>query len=243
MQKGERPVRRSLRAWIYAILIFLVIPATILFGAIQLGDRKYYLISLLVIVYMMIPFFLMFERRRPQARELLVIAVLSAIGVAGRAAFYAIPQFKPVAAIVIIAGVSFGCETGFLVGALTALVSNFFFGQGPWTPWQMFAFGMIGFLAGLLFRKGRIPQKTIPLCVYGGLSTLIVYGGLVNLSSVLMFQSKLTWGAVLTAYTAGFWFDLVHAAASVTFLAVLSKPMVGMLDRIKTKYGILDQDP
>ena len=92
----------------------------------------------------MLPFFLVFENRRPQAREVVVIAVMAALAVAGRAAFFMLPQFKPTAAIVIIAGVGLGAEAGFLTGALAGFVSNFFFGQGPWTPWQMFAFGIPG---------------------------------------------------------------------------------------------------
>ena len=108
----------------------------------------------------MLPFFFLFENRRPQARELVVIAVLCAIGVAGRAAFFMVPQFKPVAAVVILAGVCFGAESGFLVGAMTAFVSNFFFGQGPWTPWQMFAFGLDRFFwRGCFLKRVACPES------------------------------------------------------------------------------------
>ena len=113
--------------------------------------RLYYLVALLIIVGTMIPFFAVFERRRSQARELVVLATLSALAVAGRVAFFFLPQFKPVCAIVVIAGACFGGESGFLVGAVAGFVSNFFFGQGPYTPWQMFCFGIVGFVAGLLF--------------------------------------------------------------------------------------------
>ena len=71
------------------------------------------------------------------------------------------PQFKPVVALVIIAGVCFGGETGFLVGAVTGFVSNFFFGQGPWTPWQMFALGIVGFIGGILFKKGFLRKDVL----------------------------------------------------------------------------------
>ena len=141
---------------------------TIYIGIYYLGDRKYYFISMLIILETMLPFAMVFEGRKPQARELIIISVLCAIGVAGRAAFFMLPQFKPVVAIVIIAGVTFGGEAGFLVGAVTGFVSNMFFGQGPWTPWQMFAFGIIGFLAGVLFRKGFLRRSTIALCIFGG---------------------------------------------------------------------------
>ena len=83
----------------------------------------------------MLPFFMVFEDRRPQAREVVIIAAMAGLGVAGRVAFFMVPQFKPAAAVVIISGVCLGGEAGFLTGALVGFVSNFFFGQGPWTPW------------------------------------------------------------------------------------------------------------
>lgn len=227
--------RRTLWA---GALILIVIPATILAGVFLLDDRRYYFISLLVILYTMIPFALVFERRRPQARELITIAVLAAIAVAGRAAFFMLPQFKPVTAIVIIAGVSLGAEAGFLVGALAGFVSNFYFGQGPWTPWQMFGFGIIGFLAGLLFRRSRQPSRGV-LCLYGGLATLVIYGGLLNLGSLLISTASFSWEALVALYATGFWFDLVHAAATVIFLFVLARPMLDKLERVKTKYGLI----
>ena len=137
------------------VLILTAIPAVIFFGIFFLNDRSDYFISMCIIILSMLPFFLVFENRRPQAREVVVIAVMAALAVAGRAAFFMLPQFKPTAAIVIIAGVGLGAEAGFLTGALAGFVSNFFFGQGPWTPWQMFAFGIVGFLGGLIFRRKR----------------------------------------------------------------------------------------
>ena len=149
-----------------AAMILLAIPLTIYVGIYYFGDRKYYFVCLLIILEAMLPFALIFERRKPQARELVIIAVLCAIGVAGRVAFFMLPQFKPVTAIVIISGVAFGGEAGFLVGAVTGFVSNMFFGQGPLTPWQMFAFGIIGFLAGVLFRKGLLLRSKTALCTF-----------------------------------------------------------------------------
>ncbi|TBL77644.1 ECF transporter S component [Paenibacillus thalictri] len=232
--------RFSRRAWLAAALILIVIPATILFGVFVLDDRKYYFISLLIVLYTMIPFAMVFERRKPQARELVVIAVLAAIAVAGRAAFFMLPQFKPVVAVVIIAGVCFGAEAGFLVGAASGFVSNFFFGQGPWTPWQMFCFGLIGFLAGILFKKGLLGKSKLPLCVFGGLSTYFIYGGIINIGSLLMVTPQFSWQALLAFYATSFWFDVVHAIATVFFLFVISQPMIEKLDRIKIKYGLID---
>jgi uncharacterized membrane protein len=196
---------------------------------------------MLIILETMLPFVLIFEGRKPQARELIIIAVLCAIGVAGRTAFFMLPQFKPVAAIVIIAGVAFGGETGFLVGAVTAFVSNMFFGQGPWTPWQMFAFGIIGFLAGILFRKGILRRNTIALCIFGGLATFLIYGGIMNPASVLMYEAKPTMEMFYVAYIRGIPFDLIHAVATVVFLFSIAKPMLEKLDRVKLKYGLIER--
>ena len=230
----------SRRTLISAVLILLLIPVTILFGVFFLNDRKYYFISLLIVLYTMIPFFMVFENRKPQARELIVISVLSAIGVAGRSAFFMVPQFKPVVAIVIISGVCFGPESGFLVGAVTGFASNFFFGQGPWTPWQMFCFGIIGFLAGVLFQKNIIKKTKLSLCVYGGLSTFFIYGGIIDIGSLLMFTSNFSLKALLATYISGFWFNMVHAIATVFFLYLISQPMIEKLDRIKIKYGMIE---
>ena len=112
-----------------------------------------------MLVLALVPMLLRFERRARQARELVPLAVLIALGTAGRAAFAFAPGFKPVAAVVIVAGAAFGCESGFVVGAMTAFVSNFFFGQGPLTPWQMLGFGLVGFLAGLLFARRAQPVR------------------------------------------------------------------------------------
>ena len=228
------------RTKISAMLILIAIPLTILFGVFFLNNRKYYFISILILIYTMIPFFMIFEDRKPQGRELIVIAVLSAIAVAGRGAFYMLPQFKPVVAIVIIAGVCFGAESGFLVGAMSGFVSNFFFGQGPWTPWQMFCFGIIGFIAGILFKKGRLKKNKLQLCIYGGLSTFFIYGGIINIGSLLMFTSHFSFKALMATYASGIPFDLVHAAATVFFLFIISNPMIEKLDRIKIKYGFIE---
>jgi len=240
MQQPMNNSRLNRRRLIASLLILIVIPATILAGIIVFDDRKYYFISLLIVLYTLIPFALVFEQRKPQARELIVIAVMSSIAVAGRSAFFMLPQFKPVLAIVIIAGVSLGAEAGFLVGATTGFVSNFFFGQGPWTPWQMFCFGIIGYLAGLIFKKGRLKRTASLLSLFGGLSAILIYGGIMNLSSVTIFTASFTKEALIAAYVSGFWFDLVHAIATVVFLLLLARPMLAKLERIKSKYGMIE---
>ncbi len=240
IQVAKKDRKLSARTKLAAFLILLLIPLTIFVGVYYLADRKYYFISLLIILEVMLPFMMVFESRKPQARELVVIAVLCALGVAGRAAFFMIPQFKPIAAIVIIAAVAFGGESGFLVGAMTMLLSNVMYGQGPWTPWQMFAMGVIGFLAGVAFRKGFLRRDKISLSIFGGFVVFFVYGGIMNPASVLMFQANVNSKMILTAYMTGVPFDLIHAFATVFFLMIMGEPMLEKLDRIKVKYGLVE---
>lgn len=223
-------------------LILILIPVTIWIGITLFDDRKYFVISLAIAVYCMLPFFLIFEGRKPQARELLTIAVLVAIAVAGRAAFFMVPSFKPVVAVTIISAVCFGAESGFLVGALSMLSSNMLFGQGPWTPWQMFAVGIIGFLAGILFQKGWLKARKISLCIYGFLATVFIYGGIMNPASLVMTSYAITKRNLLAIYMSGLPVDLVHASATVIFLWIASKPMIEKLERIKVKYGMIEED-
>ena len=249
-QKAERPgtpvqtpvEKRRLRKRTAAatVLILLLIPLTLFVGVHFLEGRKYYFISLLILLECMLPFFLIFEGRRPQARELVLIAVLVAMNVAGRAAFFMLPEFKPVVAMTILAGVAFGGETGFLVGAMTMLVSNMLFSQGPWTPWQMFAMGIVGWLAGVLYRKGVLRRSRLSLCVFGVFCSTVVYGGIMNPASALMWAGKLSWPILLSYYITGIPVDLVRAAATAAFLLLGAEPMLEKLDRIKTKYGLAE---
>ncbi len=237
-EKSKRKI--SKRTKIATLLILFLIPLTIFIGIYYLGDKKYYFISLLIILETMIPFGFAFENRKPKARELVIISALCAIGVAGRTVFFMLPQFKPVAAIVIISGVAFGGETGFLVGAITAFVSNFFFGQGPWTPWQMFSFGIIGFLAGIMFQKGILRKTKTDMCVFGFLATFVIYGGIMNPASVIMWQSNININMVLSSYVMGMPFDFIHAVSTVFFLFCAAEPMLEKLERIKIKYGLIE---
>lgn len=239
----QTPVQKrklSRRTRLAAALILLCIPATLYLGSLYLGSTGYYPVAFAVLLECMLPFFMVFEGRRPQARELVLVAVLCALGVAGRAAFFMLPQFKPVLALTIISGVALGGETGFLVGAVTMLASNVLFSQGPWTPFQMFAMGVIGFLAGVLFRRGWLRRSRGALCVFGALSAVVIYGGLMNPVSALLYARTLEWKVIAAYYISGFPLDCVHAAATVLFLWVLSDPLLEKLDRIKIKYGLVE---
>ncbi len=241
IQFPESDRKLTKRTLLGAFLILLLIPLTIYIGVFFLGNRKYYAISLLIILETMIPFCMVFESRKPKARELIVISVLCAIAAISRAAFFMLPQFKPVVALVIIAGVCFGGETGFLVGSITGFVSNFFFGQGPWTPWQMFAFGIIGFIAGILFKKGFLRKTKVSLCIFGFLATFIIYGGIMNPASIIMWQNKINWDMIASAYIMGIPFDLIHALGTAGFLWFISETMIDKLERIRVKYGLVER--
>lgn len=223
-----------------AVMILLLIPVTLFVGLFYLDNKKYYFISLLILLECMAPFFLLFEGRKPQARELVVIAVLCAVAVAGRAALFMLPQCKPVMALTILAGVAFGGEAGFLVGAMTMLLSNLLFAQGPWTPYQMFAMGIIGFLAGLLFRRGLLRRSRVSLAVFGALAAIVVYGGIMNPVSALLWSQALNGAVLLTYYLSGFPMDLIQAIATFLFLWFAAEPMLEKLERIKVKYGLME---
>ena len=221
-------------------LILLLIPLTLFIGVYCFGGKRYYFISLLILLECMLPFFLIFEGRKPQARELVLIAVLVALNVAGRAAFFMLPEFKPVVAMTILAGVAFGGETGFLVGAMTMLVSNMLFSQGPWTPWQMFAMGIIGWLAGILYRKGVLRRSKLSLCIFGVIASTVVFGGIMNPASALMWSESVNWKIIMSYYITGIPVDLVRAVATFVFLWLGAEPMLEKLDRVKTKYGLAE---
>ena len=146
-----------------------------------------------------------------------------------------IGSFKPIAAIVILTGVSLGGEAGFLCACLIMMISNMFFGQGPWTPWQMFSYGMIGYLAGILFQKGILKARKIDLCIYGFLSVFLIFGGIMNPASILMAYGRITKKSLIAFYISGAPVDLVQATSTVIFLWILSRPLLEKLEMSKKK--------
>jgi len=230
-------MQKNIRVMISLSIIFIVIPLVMYAGITMFGDRKYYFISIMIMILACVPFVLSFERRKPQPREILTIAVMSAISVAGRCLFVVTPGFKPVAAITAITGFSLGAEAGFLTGATSALVSNMFFGQGPWTPFQMFTWGMIGFIAGLLGKTG-IMHKKIPLILFGIFAGVFFSFGMDIWGSISMY-GVFSWEAYVLALSSAVPFTIVYAISNVIFLLLLTKPISEKLERIKLKYGIL----
>lgn len=223
------------------LLIFLlVIPATLVLGS-RMSGKSYYLTSTLIIVELLIPFFLTFEGRKPQARELVVIAVMCALAVAARVAI-PIPNFKAIYAIIMIAGIAFGPESGFLVGAVAALASNFFLSQGPYTPWQMMGYGAGGMLAGFLFRKGRLPRKPLLMGIVGFLGVLLLVGPLLDTCTVFLAPISMNLTSILAIYISGFTVNISQGLSTFAVLFLLGNPLLEKLERIQVKYGMMEDE-
>jgi len=229
------------KATLFSLLTLLVlIPATLFLGT-QLRGKWHYLTSTLVILEAMLPFFLTFEARRPQARELVILAVMAALAVAGRVAI-PVPNFKAITGIVMIAGMAFGPQAGFMTGAISAFASNFFYAQGPWTPWQMLAYGMGGFLAGLLFSNKKMQNKWLDVIapvVFAFVGIMLVVGPLLDTCTIFTTASRITWKYAKAVLLAGLPHNLIHAASCAATVLLLGRPMLTKLNRIKTKYGML----
>lgn len=227
------------KSTLFSLLTCIVlIPGTLFLGTRLIG-RWYYLTCTLVIIETMLPFFFTFETRKPQARELVTIAVMCALSVAARVVVI-LPSFKPTTAIIMLTGIALGPEAGFMTGAISAFASNFFFSQGPWTPWQMMAFGFGGFLAGILFHKRFPVRNPIALAVFGFVTILAVVGPLLDCCTVFTVSSRITWKYVVAVFTAGLPVNFQHALACGVTMLIFSKPLLTKLERLKTKYGMLE---
>lgn len=164
-----------------------------------------------------------------------VLAAMTALSVLGRFLFYAVPHFKPVTAMVVICGIYLGAESGFLCGALTAILSNILFGQGPWTPFQMMVWGIIGFLAGVLARQ--LKKSRAALFLYGALAG-VLFSFLMDIWTVLWWDGKFSLSRYIAAIVSAAPVTAVYALSNVLFLSVLITPIGKKLERLVTKYGI-----
>lgn len=232
--------KKVLRLTIVVCILFVLIPLTIWLGVKIFEDRKYNLISAVIAFLSCIPFFLRFERGKSGAREMTVIAVMTAFSVLGRLIFAPVPGFKPVTAMTVITGISLGPEAGFIVGSMSALVSNIFFGQGPWTPFQMFVWGLIGFLSALLFRKCRRPNRVLLSLV--GIFAGVLFSLLMDIWTTLSFDGEFLLSRYLVNVASSLPFMAIYAVSNVVFLMILAYPFFDKLERIKTKYGIFREE-
>ncbi len=217
------------------IPVLAMVPAALLIAAFFPIDQTAVL-TMLVALAAVAVFFARFETSRPALRQIMPTVVLGALAAAGRILFAPLPNFKPVAAICIVAGAVFGKRSGFMVGALAALVSNFFFGHGPWTPWQMYAWGMVGYFAGVLAERGVFEHR-LGVCVYGFAASLC-FGILLTSWHIIGFVHPITWESSLLAFGASLPFDLSQGVATVAFLLVIFMPWKKKLERVKRKYAL-----
>ncbi|MBR1459688.1 MAG: ECF transporter S component [Oscillospiraceae bacterium] len=221
----------AVRTGIRTAVPFLVIPVLTIAGAVVFDRNRHIIISMAIAVFALLLFAAGYEKRSAGSRRMVIVAVMTSLCFAGRF----IPFLKPVAALTIITALYLGGEAGFLVGALAALLSNFYFGQGPWTAFQMLAWGMIGLLAGVLADPLR---RHFPLLLLYGLLAGLLYSFVMDIWTVLWyaqgFRLSLYLGALVTAIP----YTVSYAVSNVLFLLLLAGPIGKKLGRIKRKYGI-----
>jgi energy-coupling factor transport system substrate-specific component len=212
--------------------------AIFLLFIVTLQGQHFLLFSLICLVASMLPFYWRFETRDIRAREIIFIAVLAAIAAVSRVPFAPLPSVQPTSFVIIVSALVLGPESGFIVGSTAAIVSNMFLGQGPWTPWQMFCWGMMGVTAGLIGRY-KWAQNKYWLCVCGFVWGFL-FGWIMNLWYVVAYVNPLTVKTFIAAYVASFYFDLAHALSNVFFLFLFYESWSRIIKRFKIKYGLLE---
>ncbi|WP_368666324.1 ECF transporter S component [Ammoniphilus sp. CFH 90114] len=221
------------------LIIFAVLFIDLLLlglGSFYFQDQ-YLILSFVFVISALVPFLVRFEARKMEGREVVLIAILAAIAAVSRIPFAPIPSVQPTSFIIMMTAYVFGAETGFMVGALAALVSNMFLGQGPWTPWQMLAWGMIGFSTGML-KDTWLMKKMIGKILFGFLWGFL-FGWMMNVTFIFSFLDDFSWSILLTTYMASVLFDFMHAISNVVFLLLFSTAWIKILERFKRKYGLL----
>ena len=217
------------------ILLFcIIIIAAALGGAILFPTKGWAWASLLIAAAALVLSFSAFEGRRMRAGEAAILAVLCALSVCSRAVFVWLPHFKPVSAMTVICGMYLGPQVGFFTGAMTALVSNFLFGQGPWTPFQMLTWGIIGFLSGIL--GGLLKKSRIFLFVHGGLCGFL-FSLLMDLWSMVWLAGEASLGTWLALVGTALPMTVSYAVSNIIFLALLAGPVGKKLERMRVQYG------
>ncbi len=192
------------------------------------------LTSFLILAAVLLGGFAWYERSRPPSQVVALVAALAALAIAGRIAFAAFPNVKPTTDIVVFAGYALGPAPGFAVGAFAALVSNFWFGQGPWTPWQMAGWGMCGVMGAVLALGGRNASRLTlaAVCGFAG----IAYGVLLNFSLMATYGGDLSLERFLTLEARAIPFDVAHVVGNIAFALLAGPAMVRMLVRFRQRF-------
>lgn len=217
------------------ILSYIIIPFIIVICFLLFGSNSYYPVSVASALLGCVPFFLSFEHKGHDSRKIVMLAIMTALSVSGRFMFAPLQFFKPVTAIVVISAMYFGSEFGFLTGALSALLSNFYFGQGPWTPFQMFSWGIIGLVAGLIAEP--LKRNKILLIIYGVFSGA-VYSLLMDIFTSLWLDGTFIPMRFLTAVATSLPIMIIYIISNVIFLLILTPLFGNKLERLRDKYGI-----
>ncbi|MCA1030565.1 ECF transporter S component [Bacillus timonensis] len=216
---------------------FIVFPLFFL-GVSVFYFSDYFLgIGIAVLSISLLLFFWMYERKQIGAKEIVMFSTLAAIAAVSRIPFSMLPSVQPTTFIIIICGLVFGAESGFLIGAIAAFVSNMFLGQGPWTPWQMYSWGLIGFLAGL-GRNSFLFSKIWGISLYGFFAGFL-FGWIMNVWFIVGLLQEISLKAIFTYFITSFYFDLTHAISNVIFIIIFGKYWIKILKRFKSKYGLL----
>ncbi|AGK52639.1 ECF transporter S component [Bacillus sp. 1NLA3E] len=216
------------------VILFLVL-------TIWWGD-SYLWISVGMILSAFLLLFSRFESRKVDARELVLLAVLASIAAVGRIPFASIPSVQPTTFVIMMSGLVFGAESGFMIGAVAALASNMILGQGPWTPWQMVAWGLVGWSAGLL-GKTKFLNSTWGRILFGAVWGFL-FGWIMNiwgLLSLSQYGNELSLKAAIAYFAGSALFDFMHSISNVFFILLFGKVWFKSLSRFKRKYGLLEK--
>ncbi len=221
----------KLRRTIKIAVPFAVVPLLVWLGATVFEEKSHLYVSFGVAVFSLLLFVAGFEKKKVGSRRAVLTAVMTALCVVGRF----IPFFKPITAITVISAMYLGAESGFSVGAMSALISNFYFGQGPWTPFQMLSWGLIGLFAGYLSKP--LKKSKVFLLSYGLVSG-VAFSFIMDVWTVLWYNGDFSVKLYLAALVTAIPNTVLYAVSNFLFLLLLSKPFGEKLERIKLKYGV-----
>jgi len=224
--KNER-----LKAVLRVAIPFVLIPLTAILGTLLFDEKRHLFISFFIAILSVALFVSGFEKKKTGTRRTVLVAVMIALSIVGRF----IPFFKPVTAITVIAAIYLGGEAGFLVGSLSALISNFYFGQGPWTAFQMLAWGLIGLFAGFLATP--LKKSKTALIIYG-VASGILFSLVMDIWTALWYNDSFDPAIYSTLVLTALPHTVLYAVSNLIFLYLLSKPLGEKLERIKIKYGV-----
>ena len=220
-----------LRTFLRYAIPFALIPALVAVSALLFEGQRYLIISLGIAVLALVLFTAGVERRNIGSRRMVITAIMTALAVFGRF----IPLFKPITAICVLTAIYLGAEAGFLCGSLSVLISNIYFGQGPWTPFQMLGFGLIGLIAGYLSRP--LMRSKLLLSLYGALAGA-GYSFIMDIWTVLWYAGRFEPALYAASIVSALPFTLLYTVSNVIFLLLLRRPVGNKLGRIKLKYGV-----